>query len=253
MEYLIGILLLISFFGLVVYAVRGGNLMLGIFVMGVIWTVLPMIGNTFVTNPDFIAANKDAISISWIDALTSTFQSGPEGWGATLVNVIFGAWFGRVLMNTGIASTLIRTTTELGGDKPALTCILLCVVTTACFSSIFGAGAVVAIGVIVLPIFMSLGIPRVLATCAFMMSVGAGMFVNPVLYGQYSAFFLDENGKTLYPYDQHTSWGIYALVIQVVFIIIMVLVLSRQKKVHTWAATVPAKKTEEATMLRESL
>src|SRR5699024_11935814 len=102
-----------------------------------------------------IPTNKDVISISWIDALTCTFQSGPEGWGATLVNVIFGAWFGRVLMNTGIASTLIRTTTELGGDKPALTCILLCVVTTACFSSIFGAGAVVAIGVIVLPIFMS--------------------------------------------------------------------------------------------------
>ena len=179
MEYVIGILLLVSFFGLVVYAVRGGNLMLGIFVMGVIWTVLPMIGNTFATNPDFITANKDAVSITWIEALEKTFQSGPEGWGATLVNVIFGAWFGRVLMNTGIASTLIRTTTELGGDKPALTCILLCVVTTACFSSIFGAGAVVAIGVIVLPIFMSLGIPKVLATCAFMMSVGAGMFVNP--------------------------------------------------------------------------
>ena len=134
MEYVIGILLLVSFFGLVVYAVRGGNLMLGIFVMGVIWTVLPMIGNTFATNPDFIAANKDAVSITWIEALEKTFQSGPEGWGATLVNVIFGAWFGRVLMNTGIASTLIRTTTELGGDKPALTCILLCVVTTACFS-----------------------------------------------------------------------------------------------------------------------
>ena len=61
MEYVIGILLLVSFFGLVVYAVRGGNLMLGIFVMGVIWTVLPMIGNTFATNPDFIAANKDAV------------------------------------------------------------------------------------------------------------------------------------------------------------------------------------------------
>lgn len=107
MEYVIGILLLVSFFGLVVYAVRGGNLMLGIFVMGVIWTVLPMIGNTFATNPDFIAANKDAVSITWIEALEKTFQSGPEGWGATLVNVIFGAWFGRVLMNTGIASTLI--------------------------------------------------------------------------------------------------------------------------------------------------
>ncbi len=242
MEYVIGILLLISFFGLAVYAVRGGNLMLGIFVMGIIWTVLPMIGNMLVTNPDFIAANKEGINISWTEALTNVFQSGPEGWGATLVNVVFGAWFGRVLMNTGIASTLIRTTTELGGDRPAITCILLCVVTTACFSSIFGAGAVVAIGVIVLPIFMSLGIPKVLATCSFMLSVGAGMFVNPVLYGQYAAFFLDDEGKTMYPYEQHVSWGIYALLIQAAVVIIMVILLSRKKKVHTWAATAPAAK-----------
>lgn len=51
-------------------------------------------------------------------------------------------------MRTGIASSLIRTTTELGGDKPWLTCILICIVTTAIFSSVFGAGAVIAIGVI---------------------------------------------------------------------------------------------------------
>ena len=190
MEYVIGILLLLSFFGLVYYAVRGGNLMMGIFVMAIIWTALPMLGNLLVKNPEFIAANADTVGISLKDALTKVFQSGPEGWGATLVNVIFGAWFGRVLMKTGIASTLIRKVTELGGDKPQITCILLCVVTTACFSSVFGAGAVVAIGVIVLPIFLSLGIPKTLATCSFMMSVGAGMFVNPVLYQQYSAFFL---------------------------------------------------------------
>ena len=240
MEYLIGILLLVSFVGLVIYAVRGGNLMMGIFVMAIIWTVLPMIGNMLVKNPAFIAENADIISISWKDALTKVFQSGPEGWGATLVNVVFGAWFGRVLMKTGIASTLIRTVTELGGDKPQFTCILLCIVTTACFSSIFGAGAVVAIGVIVLPIFLSLGIPKVVATCAFMMSVGAGMFVNPVLYQQYQAFFLDENGKTMYPYELHTSWGIYALLIQVAVVIAMVLLLTRRKKVHTWGAVTPA-------------
>ncbi len=240
MEYVIGILLLLSFFGLVYYAVRGGNLMMGIFVMAIIWTALPMLGNLLVKNPEFIAANADTVGISLKDALTKVFQSGPEGWGATLVNVIFGAWFGRVLMKTGIASTLIRKVTELGGDKPQITCILLCVVTTACFSSVFGAGAVVAIGVIVLPIFLSLGIPKTLATCSFMMSVGAGMFVNPVLYQQYSAFFLDDNGKTLYTYDMHTSWGIYALLIQVVVIMIMVLLLSRKKKVHTWSAVTPA-------------
>ena len=70
MEYVIGILLLVSFFGLVVYAVRGGNLMLGIFVMGIIWTVLPMIGNMFVTNPDFIAPNTTFTS-------TGPHPSGP--------------------------------------------------------------------------------------------------------------------------------------------------------------------------------
>ena len=240
MESIIGILLLISFFGLVVYAVRGGNLMMGIFVMAIIWTVLPMIGNALATNPEFIAANADVIGITWKDALTKVFQSGPEGWGATLVNVIFGAWFGKVLMKTGIASTLIRTVTELGGDKPQFTCILLCIVTTACFSSIFGAGAVVAIGVIILPIFLSLGIPKVLATCAFMMSVGAGMFVNPVLYQQFSAFFLGEDGKTLYSYEMQTSWGIYALLIQVAVVIVMVLLLTRKKKVHTWGAVTPS-------------
>ena len=56
MEYIIGILLLISFVGLAVYAVRGGNLMMGMLIMAIIWTVLPLIGNTFATNPEFIGS-----------------------------------------------------------------------------------------------------------------------------------------------------------------------------------------------------
>ena len=163
MEYIIGILILASFFGLAVYAARGGNLMMGMLIMAILWTILPMTGNLLASNPEFIAANGDSIRITWIQAFSKVFQSGPEGWGSVLVNVVFGAWFGRVLLETGIAATLIRKTTELGGDKPAVTCILLCIVTAAIFSSLFGAGAVVAIGVIILPIFMSLGIPKVLS------------------------------------------------------------------------------------------
>ena len=45
MEYIIGVLLVLSFIGLAVYAVKGGNLMMGMLVMAVIWTVLPLIGN----------------------------------------------------------------------------------------------------------------------------------------------------------------------------------------------------------------
>lgn len=242
MEYLIGILILVSFAGLAVYAARGGNLMMGMLVMAVVWTVLPMIGFKLVSNPNFINANQDLVNLSWIDAFKKVFQGGPEGWGTVLVNVVFGAWFGRVLLTTGIASTLIRKTTELGGDKPAFTCILLCAVTTAIFSSLFGAGAVVAIGVIILPILMSLGIPKVLSVCSFMLSIGAGMFINPVLFGQYTAFFLDEAGKTTYPYETYVHWGSIALGVQLLFTIILILFTMRKKKaVHSWAAQRPVR------------
>lgn len=119
MEYVIGALLLASFFGLAVYAVRGGNLMIGMLIIGTLWTVLPLFGNTFATNPDFIAAYPGVTDISFVDAITKVYQSGPEGWGSVLVNVVFGAWFGRVLLETGIADALIRKTVELGGDKPS--------------------------------------------------------------------------------------------------------------------------------------
>ena len=82
MEYVIGILLLVSFVGLAVYAVRGGNLMMGMLIMGIIWTVLPLIGNTFATNPEFIAAYPGITDISFVDAITKVFQSGPEVWGS---------------------------------------------------------------------------------------------------------------------------------------------------------------------------
>ena len=57
-------------------------------------------------------------------------RSGRLG-GNVLVNVVFGAWFGRVLLQTGIADALIRKAVELGGDKPVIICVLLSTVTTA--------------------------------------------------------------------------------------------------------------------------
>ena len=244
MEYIIGILLLISFAGLAVYAVRGGNLMMGMLIMGVIWTALPLIGNTFATNPEFIASYPGVTDISVVDAITNVFQSGPEGWGNVLVNVVFGAWFGRVLLATGIADTLIRKTVELGGDKPVILCVLLSIVPPAIFSTLFGAGAVVAIGVIILPILMSLGIPKPLSIGSFMMSVGAGMYLNPVLTGQFLAFFLDVDGKQMITYDDpaRLKWAMTGLVVQLVMVIVMCAFALRKKKVvHAWHASAERK------------
>ena len=245
MEFLIGILILVSFFGLVVYAIKGGNLAIGMLVMALVWTVLPMIGNTLVSSPEFMETYSDQVMTSWIDAFSSVFQSGPESWGSTLVNVVFGAWFGRVLLETEIASTLIKKVTELGGDRPAVTTILLGLVTTVIFSSLFGAGAVVAIGVIVLPILLSIGIPKRLALFSFMLSIGAGMFLNPVLFGQYSAFFLDAEGKETYLYADHVTWGMIALAVQVAFNIVLVIVFTKKQNSKFWAVQVPERPTRK--------
>ena len=245
-EFIIGILLLVSFAGLVVYAVKGGNLMTGILIMAIIWTALPLIGNALVTNQTFIAENSDIVNMTVIDAMKKVFQGGPEGWGGVLINFIFGAWFGRIMLETGIAATIIRKTVELGGDKPLVTSTLLAIVTTAVFSSMFGAGAVVAIGVIVLPILLSLGIPKLLATVSFLLSIGAGLYINPVIFNQYQAFYLGPNGEQTYFYNGgYLKWGFVALGVQLlVAILIPAVLMKKQKRVHAWAAVAP--QTEEA-------
>ena len=59
--------------------------MMGMLIMAIIWTVLPLIGNTFATNPEFIGSYPGITDISVVDAITKVFQSGPEGWGNVLV------------------------------------------------------------------------------------------------------------------------------------------------------------------------
>ncbi|MDI6618954.1 MAG: citrate transporter [Clostridiales bacterium] len=216
LEVILGILLLISYFGLIYYAAKGGNLMLGFLIMAIIWVALGMIGG----------------KISWQVAQTQVFQGGPESWGATAVVVIFGSWFGRILVETGIAATIIRKTVELGGDKPLITTILLSIVTGLIFTSTFGAGAVVAIGVIVLPILFSLGVPKPLAVSSYLMSVGSGMYVNIVLFKQMQGIFQG------FKYDSnYLKFGFTAMGVQLFIIIIMLAVRLRKSAVnHAWAA-----------------
>lgn len=242
MEYVIGIILLLSFFGLAYYCFKGYNLMIGFLVITIIWTLLPLGGAAF-ASPAFLAANPvlqfgKGYDTTLMSILNKIFQSAPEGWGTTLVNVCWGAWFGRVLMDTGIASTLIRKTVELGGDKPLVTVALLNIVTSAIFTAMTGAGPVIAIGVIVLPILMSLGVPKAIAMFSFMGSVASGLYLNPVNFAQYRAFLLKPEEMpdfTLGWYVGH--WGGVALVVLVASTTVMTAIyLKKSKTVHAWAA-----------------
>lgn len=253
MEYIIGIILLLTFFGLAYYCVKGYNLMIGFLIITLIWTILPL-GGTFFVSDAFLSKNAvlqfgAGTDTKLVTILNKIYQSAPEGWGTTLVNVCWGAWFGRVLMETGIASTLIRKTVELGGDKPMVTVTLLNIVTAAIFTAMTGAGPVIAIGVIVLPILMSLGIPKAIALFTFMGSVAAGIYLNPVNFAQYRAFFITPDQLpefTLGWYALH--WGYAALIIMLVVTTVLTgIFLKKSKTSHAWAAqTRGAAETKDA-------
>ena len=251
MEFVVGILLLLTFFGLAYYCIKGHNLMIGFLVISIVWTVLSLLG-TLVASPAFIAENPilqfgGDSGTTLVSILNKIYQSAPEGWGTTLVNVCWGAWFGRVLMETGIASTLIRKTVELGGDKPMVTIALLNIVTAIIFTAMTGAGPVIAIGVIVLPIMMSLGVPKAIAMFTFMGSVSAGMYLNPVLqFSQLRAFICASDEMPEFSFSWYTShWGIYALIISVVVVSVLTgIYLKIGKKSHAWAAQAAPKNTQ---------
>ena len=249
MEFVVGILLLLTFFGLAYYCIKGHNLMIGFLIITILWTALSFLGAAF-ASPEFLSTTafySNGEPVKAIAILNKIYQSAPEGWGTTLVNVCWGAWFGRVLMETGIASTLIRKTVELGGDRPIITIVLLNVVTAFIFTAMMGAGPVIAIGVIVLPIMMSLGVPKAIAMFTFMGSVSAGMYLNPVLqFSQLRAFICASDEMPEFSFSWYTShWGIYALIISVVVVSVLTgIYLKIGKKSHAWAAQAAPKNTQ---------
>jgi len=219
MDIIIGILLLFSYVGFIVYAAKGGNLMIGFFLLTVLWCVLGAIAGV----------------VNWEIVNKEVFQNGPVSFGATAIITIFGSWFGRILLETGIARTIIRKAVELGGDRPTITGCLLCIVVAVIFTSAYGVGSVLAIGVIVFPIALSLGIPKNLATSTYMISVGAGLMLNASFYSQVQGLI---PGFT--PDDTYYTFAGIAFALQMLgACLLMIFQLRKNNKspVKAWAAT----------------
>ena len=186
----IGILLLVSFIIMIVYLVRGGNPVLTMIVMAVLWAVLG--------------------GYNFNEVITNVFQGTIENYAGTIMTIVFGAWFAQVIVQTGIASSLIRSAVELGGDKPGIVVTLIMIVVGFLFTSMFGVGPTIAVGVIVLPIMMSMGISTRIAVAALTIPVGLASGINIAQYQVVSAFF-DEGvatfGSPYLPYG-YVAFGI---------------------------------------------
>jgi len=169
MEYTTGIALLAVFLVVVALIVRGQSPVIMLLLLAIVWAAIAGIGVQ--------------------DIQAKVLQGGGVQYASAVIIIVFGAWFAQVLIQTGIAESVIRSAVELAGDRPLVTAIVINLVTALLFTSMYGVGAAIAIGVIALPIMMSQGIPARVAAPTFSMGIGAGAYVNLVQFGTFEKLF----------------------------------------------------------------
>ena len=117
--------------------------------------------------------------------LTVVMADGAVRLAPAYVAVAAGAMLGRVMMSTGIAEDVIRRAAEFGGDRPMVVAGALMAVTAVLFTSLTGLGAIIMVGSLVLPIMMSLGVPRRLTAILFLLAFATGFIFNIALWRLY--------------------------------------------------------------------
>jgi len=179
MDMLTGIVLLLAFLAVVVAIIRGQSPIIMLLLLAIAWAAISGIGLN--------------------DIQSKVLQAGGVTFAGAVIIIVFGAWFAQVLIQTGIAESVIRSAVELAGDRPLVSAMTITLVTAVLFSSMYGVGAAIAIGVIALPIMMSQGIPPRVAAPAFTMGIGAGTMVNVVQFGTFQKLFpgIEYGGKEL--------------------------------------------------------
>lgn len=119
-----------------------------------------------------------AVGTPFSAVLNDIISAGSIKLAAAYVAVFAGAMLGRVMMQTGIAEGIIKRAAEFGGDRPLVVAFGLMFVTAVLFTSLTGLGAIIMVGSLVLPIMMSLGIPRKLAGTFFLLAFATGFIFN---------------------------------------------------------------------------
>ena len=239
MTTLIGILLLITYIGMIVLLIKGFNPMITLFSMGVIWAFLGT-----VTSAGIWPSFADTV-------LQKTLGETVTKYAPSMLIILFGSWFAQILVQQGIVSSIIRSVVELGGDKPKLVVVLIMIVTSLLFTSLYSIGPVIAVGVIVLPIMLSMGIKPIYACVSYCVSVGVASIANVTQYGVVRGIFPEAANIPAQFGPPYTPFAFIAFGAGIIINIIGILILLRKTGVaRSWAApiaTEPAADISETT------
>lgn len=137
--------------------------------------------------PTFLALMMMAILIAVIGGvplngkegiLSSILEKGSTGMASSIMALIFGAWLGEIMTETGVTKDIIRRATQIGGNRPVLLALILNAAVILLFTAVTGLGATIMVGTLVLPILLAVGIHPVVAGAMFIFARAVGLILN---------------------------------------------------------------------------
>lgn len=167
-------------------------LILAVFILGIILMMskklpvilaLPIMGIVIalIAGVPFMTAAKQGDQT----VMDFVIAQGSARLASTIMATIFGAIFAKVIQKQGISDAIIRKAAEMAGDKPLAIAIVLTAATALIFTAISGAGPVIMVSTIVIPLMLSAGIAPVVSACLVLMGLSIGLLFNVANYQMY--------------------------------------------------------------------
>lgn len=193
---------------------------------------LPLMGILIaaVAGVPFVSADADTQSITDL-----VLSKGAVKLAGTISVTIFGAIFAKAIQKEGISDAIIRKAAELAGDKPTAIALALTAAIAIIFTAMSGAGPVIMVSQIAIPLFLSAGIEPVVAASLILFGLNIGLLFNVSQYQLY----VDTIGMDMNVILSTSAvMGVICVIVTIVYIVVNT---RSAKKSAAWAAKAPAK------------
>lgn len=219
-------------------------LILVVFVAGVVLMMtkkmpailaLPLMGILIaaIAGVPFISSDPETQSIT-----TYVIGTGAARLATTITVTIFGAIFAKVVQKEGISDAIIRKAAELAGDKPLAIAIALTAAIALIFTAMSGAGPVIMVSQIAIPLMLSAGIAPVVAGSLILFGLNIGLLFNVSQYQLY----VDTIGMDM---GVITSTSVVMGVVCAVVTLVYIVVNTRKASAAAWAMPATDAKAEK--------
>ena len=172
----------------------------------------------------FISSDAETQSIT-----SYVIAGGASRLASTIIVTVFGAIFAKVIQKEGISDAIIRKAAELAGDKPVMIALALTAATALIFTAMSGAGPVIMVAQIAIPLLLSAGIEPIVAASLVLFGLNIGLLFNVSQY----QIYVDTIGMDMEVIKTSSIvMGLICVVVTVAYILINV---NKKTVRSTWA------------------